>query len=202
MNRIFYSIMIVITLSSGSCEPDNKDIFNTEQVRLKATLSNSNETIALGDTMKMHLQLSDTIVSNTGNRSVQTLQRAQFYMRINKIDTTTTGRAILISQPAYWVTKGSISPTNQFSFEFEETVKPYGININFKPTEKGIYFFEVVSQAGQLRINNSYEARLFINFDVSDYHLNSAMPYLDQTWVGGAIQSIAEGFGVYVFKVN
>jgi hypothetical protein len=149
--------------------------------------------------MKINLSLPDTVVSNTGRIYVQTLQKAQFYMRINKIDTVTIGRATLINQPAYWVTKGSISPTNSFDFEFSNNLKPYGVIINFKPAEKGIYYLEVVSQAGQLKTNNSYEARLIVNFNVPDKHINLASPYLGTEWTN---EAMTREFGIYVFRVN
>jgi len=170
-----------------------------ENVKLSAAINNSNQIIPLGDTLKITLLLPDTLVSNTSSLFVQSLQKAQFYMYINKIDTTTTGRATLINQPAYWVTKGSISSTNSFDFEFNKDLKPYGVNINFKPSEKGIYYLEVVSQAGQLKINNSYEARLIVNFNVPDKHIQLASQFLGSAW---ANEAMIREFGVYVFRVN
>lgn len=199
MKQIYYFLGMILILSSSSCDPDNKDIFNTEFVKLSATLSNSNTVISMGDTIKINLSLPDTIVSNTNSKHVQTLQKAQFYMRIFRIDTTTTGRAVLITQPAYWVTKGSISPTNLFDFEFSNGAKPYGVNINFKPPEKGIYYLEVVSQAGQLKINNSYEARLIVDFNVPDKHISLATPYLGAAWT---TEAMTREFGIYVFRLN
>ena len=120
-------------------------------------------------------------------------------MYINKIDTTMPGRAFLINQPAYWTTKGNISPTNSFDFEFNTNSKPYGVIINFKPPEKGIYYLEVISQAGQLKFNNSYEARLIVNFNVPDKHIQLAAPFLGTAWTN---EAMTREFGVYVFRVN
>ena len=199
MKKIFSFLSLLVILSSSSCDPDNKDIFNFENVNLSATLNNSNQTISLGDTLRMILLLPDTVVSNSNSMFVQSLQKAQFYMRINKIDTTTVGSATLINQPAYWVTKGSISPTNSFDFEFNNNAKPYGVNINFKPPEKGIYYLEVISQAGQLKINNSSEARLIVNFNVPDKHIQLASQFLGSAWGN---EAMTREFGVYVFRVN
>jgi hypothetical protein len=195
--------LLIILISFSSCDPDNKDIFNIEAVKIAATLNNTSQTINLGDTLKITATLPDTIINQTGTFPVQSLQRAQFYMYINKIDTINVGRATLILPPNYWTTRGRISPTNTYSFEFTQNAKPYGVVINFKPTEKGIYYLEVVSQAGQLEINNSYEARLFVNFNVLDKHLTLAAPYLGgQAWLDNAALKDAEGFGKYVFRVN
>ena len=191
----------IITILFSSCDPDGKDIFNFEAVKLAATLNNTNQVISLGDTLKISVQLPDTILNATGTFPVQSVQKAQFYLKFRLVDTI-NNTAPLIFPPAYWTSYGTISPSNHFSFEFYKTSKPFGVTINFKPQQKGIYYLEVVSQAGQLQINSIYESRLYVNFNVPDNHFNLCLPFLGQTWVNGANQSVAEGFGIYVFRVN
>ena len=198
MKQIFSFFSLLVILSSSSCDPDNKDIFNLETVKLRATLNNTNQIISLGDTLKITLLLPDTLVSNTSTKFVQSLQKAQFYLKFRKVDTI-NNTATLLQQPLFWVTKGSISLTNSFDFEFNKDVKPYGVNINFKPSEKGIYYLEVVSQAGQLKFNNSYEARLVVNFNVPDKHIQLAAPFLGTAWTN---EAMTREFGVYVFRIN
>lgn len=195
MKHIFVILVSVLLIS---CDPDNKDIFNLESVKISGSINNINEIMVLGDTLKIDLQLPDTIINSSGVVSVQSLQKAQFYMRILKVDTI-NNRVISISPPLYWTTKGNISPTNSYDFEFSNNAKPYGVNINFKPSEKGIYYLEVVSQAGQLKINNSYEARLIVTFSVPDKHINLATPYLGSAW---ANEAMTREYGIYVFRVN
>ncbi len=202
MKIICLCLLAVNIILFSSCDPDKKDIFNFENLKLRATLNNTNENINLGDTLKISVQIPDTIFNTSGIFPIQSLQKAQFYMYINKIDTINSS-ASLMYPPNYWTTYGSISPTNTFSFEFEKTTKPYKVIINFKPQQKGIYYLEVVSQAGQLRINNSFESLLYVNFNVPDKHLNIASQYLGgQSWLNNAIIKDAEGFGKYVFRVN
>ncbi len=198
------ALLTTLILLFSSCDPDKKDIFNTEAVKLKATINNTSETINLGDTLKITVQLPDTIQSNTGVFPVQLLQKAQFYMKLSRIDTIKK-IAVLFWPPDYWTTKGSISGTNKFDFMFDKTAKPYGVTIHFKPPQKGLYYLEMVSQAGDIKINNSYEARLFVNFDVPDKHFNILSiisPYFGgQTFYDAFIQRDAQGFGTYFFRV-
>ena len=188
----------IITILFSSCDPDNKDIFNFESVKIGATLNNSNQTISLGDTLKISVQLPDTIINATGIFPVQSVQDAQFYLKFRMVDTI-HNTATLINQPNYWTSYGTISPVNTFSFEFFKTSKPFGVIINFKPQQKGIYYLEVVSQAGQLKINNAYEARLIVNFNVPDKHIQLASPFLGSAWTN---EAMIREFGVYVFRVN
>ena len=198
MKHLFVILVSVLLIS---CDPDNKDIFNLESVKISGSINNTNQVIALGDTLKINVQLPDTIINSSGTFPVQSLQKAQFYMRILKVDTI-NNRVIRIDPPQFWTTQGSISPTNSYDFEFNKNAKPYGVTIHLKPQEKGIYYLEVVSQAGQLKINNKYEARLYVNFNVPDKHLNLCLPFFGQVWVDAGNQHINEGFGIYVFRVN
>jgi hypothetical protein len=83
--------------------------------------------------------------------------------------------------------------------------KPYEVKINFKPQTKGLYYLEIIGQPGQFKINNNYNARLFINFNVPNKHYNILSiisPFAGgQSFYDAAIQSDNEGFGVYFFRV-
>ncbi len=181
-----------------ACDPDNKDIFNLEVVKIGATLSTTNPTINLGDTLKIKVEMPTAVNGSSGSINVNSLQKAQFYMYINKIDTI-TNRAILLQQPLYWTSKGAISPTNAVNFEYTTNSSPYGVDINFKPQEKGIYYLEVLSQAGQIKLNNVYDARLIVNFNVPDQHLHLATPFFGSAWTNNAQTREP---GTYVFRVN
>ena len=201
MKRLILSLIFFIILLS-SCDPDNKDIFNFEIVKLGAVINNTTENLSLGDTLKISLQLPDTLFNSADAYFVHSVQQAQFYLKFRIVDTI-NNRAKLVNFSSYWTTYGSISPTNIFDFQFEKNTKPYGVVIYFKPPQKGIYYLEVVSQAGQLKINNTYESRLYVNFNVPDKHLNLASQFLGgQLWLDNAISKDSEGFGKYVFRVN
>lgn len=202
--RYFILIKIIACcLLFITCDPDNKDIFNTEVVKLKAVIVNTSETILLGDTLRIALKLPDTVISNTGAHPVQSLRRGNFSMYINKADTINR-RADLVQMPAYWTEKGAIE--GNFSFVMNTNVKPYEVIINLKPAAKGLYYLEVISQPGNLKINNNYDARLIIDFDVADKHYNLLRlisPYFGgQVFYNAFINREVNGFGTYFFRVN
>jgi len=194
--KFCFTFLTIILLYS--CDPDKKDIFTLEVVKVEATLENNNEIVYLGDTLKMKVQLPDIVIGNSGNVNIESLQKAQFFMYINRIDTV-SNTAILIRQPAYWTIKGNISPSNIFDFQFKNDTKPFEVIIYFKPQNKGIYYLEILSQAGQIKLNNTYEARLIVNFNVSDKHLYLATPFFGSAWTNNAQ---TRDFGTYVFRVN
>ena len=84
MKKLLLHFVVAAVLLS-SCDPDDKDIFNFESVKLEAEINNHNEIINLGDTLKISIQLPDTIINTTGTFPVHSVQKAQFYMYINKI---------------------------------------------------------------------------------------------------------------------
>jgi hypothetical protein len=190
-------LFLFLTVTLISCDPNDKDIFNLERVKVGAILSNNNPTINLGDTLKINVKLPNDLSSTSGTINVQSLQRGHFFLKFRKIDTINNS-AILLSQPTYWTTKGSISNSNGFDFEFNNNAPPFEVNINFKPQEKGIYYAEVASQAGQLEINNAYSARLVVDFNVPSRNVNLAAPFFTPAW---AAEAQSREFGVYVFRV-
>ncbi len=127
--------LIFILVLFSACDPDNKDIFNIEAVKLGATLNTNNQSINLGDTLKITVQLPDTIINATGTFPVQSVQKAQFYLKFRYIDTVNNTGA-LVNTNHYWTSYGTISPTNGFNFEFVRASIPFGVVINFKPPSK------------------------------------------------------------------
>jgi hypothetical protein len=103
-----------------------------------------------------------------------------------------------------WVSKGNNE--GDLSYVCNTNAKPFETHINFKPTERGLYRIDIISQAGQFRINNGYEARLLVNFNVPNKHFNIlsiVAPFFGgQQYYNAFIQKDNEGFGVYFFRVN
>ena len=190
---LFAAISFIII----SCNPSAGLELNLETVIIGATLNNTNVSIALGDTLTMKVKIPDVVSSTSGNINVQSLQRTQFYMYINKIDTI-TNRATLIPSAQYWTTKGTISSTSPFDFLFNTNSAPYEVILNFKPQAKGIYYLEVISQPGKIRVNNAYDGRVVVNFNVPNQHLHLATPFFGVDWTNNA-QTIVSG--TYVFRV-
>lgn len=114
-----------------------------------------------------------------------------------------TNRVTMPNSSSIWATSGSISNTNSFDYIFSSSAKPYRCTINFKPQEKGLYYLEVVPQAGDIKVNNNYEARLFINFNVADKHHDLLAKFLGgQAYLNAIAYLDAKGFGIYGFHVN
>ncbi len=201
--RIFIlSLIILFFCSFSGCGGDEEhDRYNTDHVKLNATINNTNETISLGDTLKISLALPDTVISTEGTFPVQSLQSSQFAMHFIQVDTLNK-KGIFVKQPAYW---SSPATSNSFNFSFS-TTKPYRIDIYFKPQQKGLYYLSVVSQPGHLIINNANRKLLFVNFDVPDKHYNILSliaPYFGgQPYYDAGFQRNAEGFGMYFFRVD
>jgi hypothetical protein len=200
-NSLYLLLSIVFYVSS--CEPNEiKPIFNTESVKLIGSISDTNEVIHLGDSLKFSIQVPDTISTTSGKLAVQSLGYSIFIMRILKVDTTNY-TAILPNASSIIIKNGSFA-SSLGNYVLNYSQKPYGFDLSFKSQEKGIYYFNVVTQPGDIRINNNYQARLFIGFNTVNNHLHLVSPYFGgQTWENDIImQNINQGFGFYVFRVN
>ncbi|MBC7867905.1 MAG: hypothetical protein H7X88_10275 [Gloeobacteraceae cyanobacterium ES-bin-316] len=202
--KIINSIIIAcLFFIFQSCNPSAGKEPITEFVKLNAELNNTNETISLGDTLEIKIKLPDTIVSNLRLQNLQSLQRGFFGMRTFKVDTVNR-KGVNILFPVIWTSVGSME--GNLSYVLKNSFKPYEIVINFKPTEKGLYYLEVVPQPGVLRINNNYEANLLVNFGVTNKHYNILgiiSPFFGgQAFYDAFIERDVEGFGAYFFRVN
>jgi hypothetical protein len=200
MRRLKMIISIVSVSLFFSCNPNAGKEMITAVVKLNATISNTSETIALGDILKIKLFLPDTVISSSGIQAVQSLQRGFFAMRSFKIDTINR-RAIRLTPPVYSTSVGSIE--GDLNFVLQNSVKPYEVVINYKPTERGLYYLEVIPQPGILKINGNSEINLLVNFSVIEKHLTLVSNYFSgQAWLDAANQQINEGYGIYAFRVN
>jgi hypothetical protein len=202
MKYVYIILLVIFTVNNVACNPSSgKDIFTTEIVKLSATILSNAENITLGDTIKINFKVPDTVITSGSTQIVRSLQRVQFGMEIDKIDTISK-RGTLMMPPLTWVSKGS----NEGNLSFvTSTIYPYELQINFKPIESGLYSIKVIYQAGQFRINNNFEGRLSVNFNVPNKHLNILSlisPYFGgQAYYNAVIQKDNDGFGVYFFRV-
>lgn len=190
---IIFTIFLI-----ASCDPPNDELFNDQSVKLNATLNNTNEVINLGDTLKFTLTIPDIVVSNTQSVSVSTLQEGFYYLRALKIDTVTK-LVNLVQQTDIFMSAGE---KNGPSVYCSKAAKPFESLLNFKPSSKGIYYFEIVTQPGRLKVNNSYSANLIVNFAVADKHHVMLDSYFGNGFLAAATQIDQQGFGIYGFKVQ
>lgn len=186
----------------SSCEPTDRDYFNNEVVKLKGQLNNNNDTVHVNDTLIFTLNLPSAIIGTTQNVTVNSLQEGFYYLHLQKLDTVTkVPKVILPADPEakYFVNPGSQSNA---AIHFRNDLQPYVSKLHIIPKEKGVYYLEVIIQPGRLKVNGNYEARLIVNFDVTNKHHQMLARYYGNDWLNGVTQRDAEGIGLYGFIVD
>lgn len=200
MKNIINLFSLLILLIFFSCDPPRVSL--TDSVKLKATISNTNESILLGDTLKIRLVLPDTIITENNEKIIVTsLQKAEFSASISKLDTITRS-PIYLAPPDYFTTEGSISSSNNRYFILSNTAKPFAVTFKVVPKQKGIYRIEVSSQTAEMKINgNNQPIGLITGFDVINSHYMLLNPYYPEI-VSDSNNIKQRGFGYYWFRVN
>lgn len=197
--------VLIITVIFISCEPVRP--FYTDFVKLNATINDTSASIPLGDTLKIKFTIPDTItaVSSGGSSKsifVNTLQECFYVYSLNKVDTIThtsqrlSGIYTIISNG--YGRDGIIYVTN--------TSKPYSSILNLIPPSKGLYYLQMTQQPVTMKINNSFEAGLAVNFAVNDKHWVENAVYFNgpnqPDFITSVTKADANGYGFYCFRVN
>lgn len=89
-----------------SCEPprdctDPKCAYSPILVKLKANLSDTNTVLHVGDTLKMHLRIPDTLATNQGTFDLASVQQAWFGLQYYRIDTIISKTDIRFSNETF-----------------------------------------------------------------------------------------------------
>lgn len=199
---VFFLKMIVIIIFICGCDPPN-DLFIPESLKLKGSLNNSNDTISMGDTLKFTLVVPNVITgSNSQSITVTSLQEAFYYQDIIIVDTINKRSQLAnSSQIEIFANPGSLSNAGATVFLTKNSM-PFKATLNLIPKVKGLFYIGIVSQPGKIKVNNNYEARLYVNFDVINKHNNMLINVF-----GPAYQTVlndleAMGFGRYAFYVK
>ena len=193
-------------LMSSQCKKDNYK--NAEAVRLNAVINNINETIALGDTLKIKLTISGSVVTESAqNIIVNSLQKGSYYILCEKFDTINRKVIGLNSTSAFFVTQGAYYQGSEIFVS--NTSNPYISVLYIVPTQKGVYQLYMLAQPGNLQVNNSGFYGLKVNFDAPDKHWPLIAHYYktyfntDSTLFTSQLQDNSnEGYGYYGFRVN
>ena len=190
---------------AGSCDSNNKDIFETEFVKLKGDLNNTDESINLGDTLKFSLTLPNIITGSTQTVTVSSLQEAFYGYRIFRIDTV--NRTVFGDAKLKFYLNPGIDNSCQTCFTgfayMQKTALTYGCTLNIIPEIRGVFYLEIIPQPGRLKVNNNYEAGLLINFNVPDKHHTMLDSYFGNNgFLAGAIERDQRGYGIYGFRVK
>ena len=194
-------------LLSTTCKKDYYD--GTELVLLKAALNNPNEVIRMMDTLKITFVVPPTITSETGVVApVNSVQRALYSFTLYQVDTLNTNPATgtvrvtrVVSPRALVVSEGSMLSYSVGSVLVSTARPPFKSVLNIIPPTKGVYYVD--TSKGALKVNNSYEAFLKVNFDVSDKHWTLADKYIRGYSTSlEIVRADAEGNGIYWFRVR
>jgi sulfur relay (sulfurtransferase) DsrF/TusC family protein len=198
-------LLIIITIVFISCEPVRP--FYTNFVKLNATISDTASTIRLGDTLKIKFTIPDTITAISSNGAsqnviVNTLQECFYVYSFYKVDTVThTGERLFgiytVISNGYG-REGIIYVTN--------SAKPFSSTLNLTFPSKGLYYLQMTQQPVTVKINNSFEAGLAINFAVSNKHWAENAVYFNglnqPDFITSVTRADADGYGFYCFRVN
>ena len=200
MRNTIALIAVFISICVTSCGPNRSNYYKDDFVSIKGRFNDTNRVIALGDTLKISLQLPDSMQTTLGVVPIQSVQKAFFAMSPRIVDTINKTYN-LVNHSNYWTDAG---PSNGF-FYFNTTTKPYRSVIYFKPPQKGIYYIEVAPQPGDMKLNNQKQyVGLLVDFDVTNRHLDIVAPHTTdgQGWLNAVANHNARGFGSYAFRVN
>jgi hypothetical protein len=189
----YYSVILILSYLI-SCDPPNRN-YGYDSVKLKATISDTNIVIHLGDTLKVTLLLPDTIVSGTQKIPVSSVQQGFFGFTFNQLDTTTIPAKVTLMDfyPTLGFNDHNVSAVLSYGS------KPFGVILNLVPTVKGIYYFDVSTQAGVLKLNGNYDSNLYVGFDVQDNHYSMLDKYIPGILVA---TTMFPDLGRYAFRVN
>lgn len=197
-------LWLLMFIIISACNHKYKEDLIADYVNLKATLSNTKETIQLGDTITITLRLPDTLHSNNRDIIVNSLQYGFFGITALRIDTIRKRGDFLKPNIDFWASAGSIS--SSITVTLKKTNKPYEVVLHYKFKEKGLYLFEIVPQPGKLNLNNNTTCYTVINFDVPDKHFNIlsiiAPHFSGQAYYDAFVEQDSNGFGVYFFRVE
>lgn len=194
-------------LLSTTCK---KDYYTGEEmVLLKAKLNNANESIRLGDTLKITFVLPSTLISETGVVTpVNSVQQALYNFTLYQVDTLqsdpATGRVLvtrIVSPNALVVSVGSMFSFSVGSVLVSTARAPFQSVLNIIPPTKGMYYIQ--TSKGALKVNSSYEAFLRVNLDVPDKHWTLADKHIPgYSTAPEIVRADEEGNGPYWFRVK
>jgi hypothetical protein len=202
---LIIGLAVIPFLQSSTCKKNTYKY--ADAVKLKATLSDTSETIHLGDTLKVTLTIPDVLVTETGqNTFVSSLQKGEFVISCDRIDTILRRAVSLNNTSGFFVSEGTnIGGT----VSIRTTSRPYRAIVNFIPPQKGVYFIEILPQPGKLNVNNDIYLGLNVNFNVTNKHWNTLAYYYSvyfnadmNALLASLSQRDTEGYGYYGFKVN
>lgn len=201
---------LLVSLSYMSCEEVHEQFqVQDDFVKLNASISDTAETIRLGDTLKIKLSLPDVLVTSKNTITVNSLQEGWYLFNFSFIDTVLK-RGVTLNTTAAFVTGGGWLSSNGAAVYLSNGSKPFTATLNLVPPQKGVYKLHIEAGPSKLRVNNtSSPIGLRVNFAVAEKHWNMLAYYYNtyfntsiSEFLSVAQQEYSEGYGLYGFRVN
>ena len=168
--RITGAIFLIISLAS--CDP-RANIFDPAPVLINAQIINPRDSIYIGDTIKVYLEIPDTIVYNGKHFAtfIGNDDGGNIGITLYKINKSHAGA---IGPPDSSVNFASIGSYNQYDVvTFQKISNKLEALVNFIPGKKGVYFLDV-TEYGYLVINNK-SLNVRFNFNYGSINRNHQM---------------------------
>ncbi len=206
-NTTLLLIILFHLLQASQCGKSNPyNNPNNPTVKLSVTINKTNETIQLGDTLKLTLLVPDTIVelskiNGTMNKVfISSLQSCFWTFTFYKIDTVNKIGDKIMDASNCFVNPGTGSLSSSL-INTNSANKPYTATLNIIPNSKGIFYVEFGQQETAIRYNNTQFAGLRVNMNVVNKHWTLLDPFFTG-FSNSTLQRDALGYGWYCFRVN
>lgn len=211
MKKLVISLyLIMTTILFTKCDPD-RNTGGTFHFKVKGMVNNTNESIRLGDTLKFEVKIPPIITATnldgtTRTETVNSLQSAFYGFDIFRVDTINrtvypndSTKMKYTINPGYQING---CPTCFTGFAYIQQNPPYNCVLNLIPQVKGVFYFEIIPQQGNFKVNNNFEGLFSVGIDAPDRHYTMLRSYLGASFYNGIPNRDSLGFGAYGFRVN
>ncbi len=196
-------LTIFLAIVLYSCEPNDIEL-EQDFVKLTASISDTAETIYIGDTLKIKFQLPETLVTTKLTYQVNTLNEGWVAFDAGFIDSAVAKSYVRLTSANFFYSTGY---GDSYIMNLDKSKKPFNVVLNIIPTKVGIYHIGLVPQPSVLKIND-FKRRIgfalnFINTNkhwnlIDKFYFNNDIPNVLAT----LIDEDKDGYGNYFFRVK
>jgi hypothetical protein len=196
-----------------ACDPpvdctDPKCLNSPVLTKLKATLSDTNAVLHVGDTLKMRLRVPDTLETNQGTFFITAMKYSSLAFHYYKVDTLISKSEGIIENANFLIRKGKFA-VQSTAVEFDYPTKELAVDFLFP--QKGYYYIQMTPQSHRLGVTEKSGKESLMMFN-TDFEVNDSHQYLYLSRIGTLADRIEmqakfaelkeRGFGWYCFKVE
>jgi hypothetical protein len=173
---------------------------------LKASLSDTNEVLHIGDTLTVRLKLPQVAETPMGAVGIQSIKKSSVVIFVLQVDTINKTSSVVFHRNntapiVSTLMKGEFTTSVDNAIYFTLS-SPYEIEVKFVMKQKGVYYFDVPYQPAILYYNNDRRANTYINFDVVNKHHVLLGSYFGNPFLLSVAEKERLGFGTYGFRVE